>query len=82
MADTNELKVRLRNGHEFSMDVRPSPHARGILDYVDEIVSTTGATESHPDGSWTRYPPSEIESITCQPKGAGVPKDRVRKVGL
>ena len=81
MADKNELKIRLRNGHEFTMEVRQSPHARDLFDYVDEIVSSTGATECNADGSWTRYPPALIESVTCQPKGSGVPR-HVRQVGL
>lgn len=82
LADKNELRIRLRNGHEFIMEVRASPHARDLFDYVDEIVSSTGATESHADGSWTRYPPSQIESVTCQPKGTALNKGPGRKVGL
>lgn len=81
MADKNELKIKLRTGHEFTMEVRQSPHARDLFDYVDEIVSTTGATESHPDGSWTRYPPALIESVTCQAKGTPVRPSIVRQVG-
>jgi len=82
MTGKSELRIRLRNGHEFTMDVRPSPHARDLYDYVDEIVSSTGATESHADGSWTRYPPSQIESVTCQPKGTAAKHAPGRKVGL
>jgi len=82
MAEKHELKIKLRTGHEFTMEARQSPHARDLFDYVDEIVSTKGATESHADGSWTRYPPALIESVTCQPKGSGVKERQVRHVGL
>jgi hypothetical protein len=83
MADAkNELRIRLLSGYEFTMDVRSSPHSRDIFDHVDEIVSKTGATETHADGSWTRYPPSQIESVTCQPMGTGVKKSRSPSVGL
>ena len=82
MSDKQELRIKLRTGHEFTMELRQSPHARDLFDYVDEIVSSIGATESHADGSWTRYPPALIESVTCQTKGSGVGPRHVRQVGL
>lgn len=77
-----ELRVRLLNGHEFSMELRSSPHSRDVLDHVDEIVAKVGATETYPDGSWTRYPPSQIESVTYQPKRTVEGRGKSRSVGL
>lgn len=69
----NELLVQLVGGHQFVAPARTSPHSRDVFVQVDEII-TKGATESRDDGTWTRYPPHRIESVTCQPKGTGLPK--------
>ena len=67
----SELMVQLVGGHRFIAAVRKSPHAREGFVQVDEIIAK-GATETRADGTWTRYAPHMIESVTCQPKGTGV----------
>lgn len=76
MPNSLEVKIELLDGHVLIVPAEPDRTPQGVFTQALEVL-TRGALEMHDDSreTWTLYAPSQVRSVTCQPKDTGLGKD-------